>query len=196
MNKNKIISAIRSKDELIVYTSEGNKVKYLFFWGHTAKDDSDVGKECLSQWYEAGFDIEGYHYPTAEHFMMAEKARLFNDKIALDKILESKHPGDAKKLGRTVKGYEEAVWKKQRFDIVVCGNQAKFSQNTELNEYLIKTGDRVLVEASPHDRIWGIGMEQNHSDAENPAKWRGLNLLGFALMEARIIISGQFNVAY
>lgn len=186
MNKNKTITAIRSKDELIRSIAEGNNVNYLFFWGHTAKNNSSVGKECLSQWYEAGFDIDGNIYPTAEHYMMAAKARLFNDHEALEKILESSQPAEAKKLGRTVKGYEDAVWKKQRFDIVVSANQAKFSQNEELKAFLINTGDRVLVEASPHDRIWGIGMEQSHADAENPAKWRGLNLLGFALMEVRV----------
>lgn len=182
---NNITQLIRNKDDLITFIAEGNKVKYLFFWGHTAKDNTRVGKECFSQWYDAGFDLEGIHYPTAEHYMMAEKARLFNDKKALEKILESKHPADAKKLGRTVKGYQEDIWKKQRFDIVVRGNQAKFSQNEKYKEFLLNTTDRVLVEASPRDRIWGIGMGKSNPDAENPAKWRGLNLLGFALMEAR-----------
>ena len=78
---------IRSKEELIVYLATGNNVKYLFFWGHTAKDVSEVGKECLSQWFETDFSIDSVHYPTAEHYMMAEKARLFNDTQALNKIL-------------------------------------------------------------------------------------------------------------
>lgn len=177
---------MRSKEELISYIAEGNKVKYLFFWGHTTKDDSVVGKECLSQWYESSFEIDGIHYPTAEHYMMAEKARLFSDNEALKKILKSKHSGDAKKLGRTVKGYQEDVWKKNRFDIVVRGNQAKFSQNEKLKEFLINTNDRVLVEASPHDRIWGIGIGASSPNAEMPAKWSGLNLLGFTLMEVRV----------
>lgn len=179
------LHSIRSKEELITFITEGNKVKYLFFWGHTPKDDSIVGKECLSQWYESAFEIDGIHYPTAEHYMMAEKARLFNDNDALMKILESKHPGDAKKLGRTVKGYQEDVWKNNRFDIVVRGNQSKFSQNEILSDFLINTGERVLVEASPRDRIWGIGMEQSNPDSENPDRWRGLNLLGFALIQVR-----------
>jgi len=185
------LPSIRSKEELITFIAEGNEVKYLFFWGHTTKNDLVVGKECLSQWYESNFEIDGIHYPTAEHYMMAEKARLFNDSEALKKILESKHPGDAKKQGRTVKGYQDDVWKKHRFNIVVCGNQAKFSQNEKLKEFLINTNDRVLVEASPHDRVWGIGLEQTNPDAENSAKWRGLNLLGFALMKVRTEISGQ-----
>ena len=178
--------AIRSRDELIAYIAEGNKVRYLFFWGHTAKGGSVVGKECLSQWYEADFCVDDIHYPTAEHYMMAEKARLFDDNVALMKILESTSPAEAKKLGRTVKGYQDDIWKKHRFDFVVRGNQAKFSQNQQLKEFLINTGDNILVEASPRDRIWGVGMGQSNPDAENPSKWRGLNLLGFALMEVRM----------
>lgn len=179
------LQRILNRDELIAWLAEGNTVKYLFFWGHTAKDNSNVGKECLSQWYEAGFSIDNIHYASAEHYMMAEKARLFNDNEALQKILEAKHPGDAKKLGRAVKNYEDTLWKQHRFDIVVRANQAKFSQNEKLKEFLVNTGNRVLVEASPRDRIWGIGMGASNADAHNPAKWRGLNLLGFALMAAR-----------
>jgi len=149
---------MKSKQQLITYIAEGNKVKYLFFWGHTAKDPTSVGKECLSQWYEVDFEINNIKYPSAEHFMMAEKACLFNDNEALEKILVSANPGDAKKLGRTVKNYKDDAWKQHRFDIVVRANQAKFSQNENLKEFLINTCDRVLVEASPRDRIWGIGM--------------------------------------
>ena len=176
---------MQNKQELITYIAEGNKVKYLFFWGHTAKDPTSVGKECLSQWYEVVFEINKIKYPSTEHYMMAEKARLFNDNEALEKILVSTHPGDAKKLGRTVKNYHDEVWKQHRFDIVVRANQAKFSQHEKLRTFLINTSDRVLVEASPRDRIWGIGMGASNPDVENPAKWRGLNLLGFALMATR-----------
>lgn len=117
---------VRSKEELIAYIAEGNKVKYLFFWGHTTKDNSFVDKECLSQWYEAGFDIDGIHYSTAEHYMMAEKARLFNDKETLEKVLNSKHPGDAKKIGRTVRGYQEDVWKKIVLKLLCLGIKQSF----------------------------------------------------------------------
>ena len=195
MNKSKKLNSILSKNELIAYVAGGNKIEYIFFWGHTPKDDSIIGKECLSQWYEAVFEIDGIRYPTAEHYMMAEKARLFNDKESLERILKSEHPCDAKNIGRSVKGYQEIIWKKNRFDIVIRANSAKFSQNKLLSEFLNNTGDNILVEASPEDVIWGIGMEQNNLDADDPVKWRGLNLLGFALMEVRIEISGKFNVA-
>lgn len=184
MNTN-VKPGITSKEDLIAYLAEGNEVDYFFFWGHTAKDKNTVGKECLSQWYPAGFEIDGIRYPTAEHYMMAEKARLFNDTDALDKILASTDPAEAKKLGRTVKDYRDDVWKQHRFEIVVRGNTAKFMQNETLNEFLQSTGDKVIVEASPRDRIWGIGMGASNPDASNPGKWKGLNLLGFALTAVR-----------
>jgi len=175
----------RSSEALIAHLAEGNAVKYVFFWGHTPSKDGLVDKSCFSQWYEADFNLEGVHYRTAEHYMMAEKARLFGDEPIRLKILACSHPHEAKKLGRAVKNYDDKTWHAQRFEIVVAGNIAKFSQHTELMEFLQGTGDRVLVEASPRDRIWGIGMGQTNPDAQNPAKWRGLNLLGFALMEVR-----------
>lgn len=182
---NTVMSKIASREELIAYLAEGNAVEYVFFWGHTAKEKNSVGKECLSQWYPSGFEIDGIHYPTAEHYMMAEKARLFGDDAMLQKILATDDPALAKQLGREVKGYQDTIWKKHRFEIVVRGNSAKFGQNGKLKVYLQATGDKILVEASPDDRIWGIGLSENHPDAHNPAKWRGMNLLGFALMEVR-----------
>lgn len=176
---------IKDKDSLISHVAEGHRVKYVFFWGHQKPENGDVKKTCFSQWYEAPFTLDNTYYPTAEHYMMAEKARLFDDNAALEKILRAKHPGDAKKLGRGVRDYQDTLWKQHRFDIVVRGNFAKFSQNPELKSFLLSTENRVLVEASPRDRIWGIGMSESNSNAENPANWRGLNLLGFALMAVR-----------
>ena len=184
--------ALRSRDDLLSFVAHGHRVKYLFFWGHTATKPNVVSKECLSQWYESEFRVDGIVYPSAEHFMMAEKARLFNDQGALERILAVGHPAEAKKIGRAVKDYQEAAWKQHRFDIVVRGNVAKFSQNAALKEFLCASGDRILVEASPLDPIWGIGLDQNDPRAENPAHWRGLNLLGFALMEVR---AGFFSAA-
>ncbi len=166
-------------------TDAGWQPKYVFFWGHTPKNNEPVGKWCFSQWWEAPFEVDGDNYLTAEHYMMAEKARLFADESARQKILESSHPGAAKKLGRTVSGFDETVWREKRFEIVVAGNLAKFEQHADLREFLLGTGQRVLVEASPRDRIWGIGMSENNSDATTPSRWRGLNLLGFALMSVR-----------
>jgi len=88
-------------------------------------------------------------------------------------------------LGRQVKNYDDKLWLANRYEIVKQGNYHKFSQNKDLKTFLINTKDRVLVEASPVDPIWGIGMATDHKDVSNPEKWKGLNLLGFALMEVR-----------
>ncbi len=176
---------IRTKQDLINYLNFGNRVKYLFFWGHQQQSDNAVTKSCFSQWYESPFELDGIKYPTAEHYMMAEKARLFKDKSALAKIVAATHPGEAKKLGRQVTGFKQEIWLEHRLAIVVRGNLGKFSQNPALQEFLLNTKERILVEASPRDRIWGIGLGENNPDALNPYQWRGENLLGFALMEVR-----------
>lgn len=159
--------------------------KFVFFWGHQPSTDGSVTKSCFSQWWFSPFTIDGIEYRTAEHFMMASKARLFGDTATLQRILSAAHPKQAKDFGRLVSDFDEAVWLAHRFDFVVAGNQAKFSQHPDLAKFLLGTGQRVLVEASPVDRIWGIGLAADSPDAAHPERWRGLNLLGFALMQVR-----------
>jgi len=173
-----------NRARLIEAIEAGLEPRYLFFWAHTAKPGSQ-GKECLSQWYPAAFTEDGVRYATAEHYMMAGKARLFGDAAALDAILAAATPAEAKKLGRQVRGFVEATWKQHCSGIVVRASLLKFAQEPELAAFLLASGDSVLVEASPRDRIWGIGMSQNNPAARDPRQWRGQNLLGFALMEAR-----------
>lgn len=180
---------IRTRDQLIDHVNNSNPVKYVFFWGHK-KPNEGVSKTCFSQWYEANFEIDGVIYQTAEHYMMAEKARLFGDTKAEQKIISASNPGEAKKLGRSVLGFDDNLWLENRFSIVVNANVAKFSQNAELKSYLLGTGSRVLVEASPVDKIWGIGLAVNDAGFENPNLWKGENLLGFALMEVRSQLVG------
>ncbi|KQU80446.1 MULTISPECIES: NADAR family protein [unclassified Rhizobacter] len=175
----------RTVDDLLRSLDAGATLKYLLFWGNQPNVDGSIGKGCLSQWFEAGFEVDGQHYLTAEHFMMAEKARLFGDEAARFRILACRTPAEAKKLGRTVEAFDNAVWETARFEIVVTANHAKFSQNLAMRDYLLATGSRVLVEASPVDRIWGIGLAANDMAALHPGAWLGLNLLGFALMEVR-----------
>jgi ribA/ribD-fused uncharacterized protein len=163
--------------------------KYLFFWGHQPTRDGSISKTCFSQWFAAGFTIESIHYPTAEHYMMAEKARLFGDEEVRSTILKSTHPKQAKDNGRKVRNFEANLWEAQRVPIVVAGNLAKFQQNPELQKFLVGTGDRILVEASPVDKIWGIGLAADHPDAASPERWPGLNLLGNALMQVRSILA-------
>lgn len=117
--------------------------------------------------------------------MMAEKARLFSDDEMLESILNAKHPKEMKAFGRAVRNFDNDIWDKECYGIVKRASLAKFSQNLVLADYLKSTKNRILVEASPRDRIWGIGMAQSNPAVENPLKWRGKNLLGFALTEAR-----------
>ncbi len=169
------------------YTIENivQESKFLFFWGHQPNKDGSISKTCFSQWWLSSFEVDKVIYKTAEHWMMAKKAELFKDHEVLAKIIKANSPAEAKKLGREVKNYNETLWLAARFDIVKEGNYHKFSQNADLKNFLINTNDRVLVEASPVDAIWGIGMAGDHKDVMNPEKWKGLNLLGFALMEVR-----------
>jgi ribA/ribD-fused uncharacterized protein len=176
---------LTSKEALIQSIASGKTYKYLFFWGHQPSRDRSVTKSCLSQWWESTFYVDGVAYPTAEHYMMAEKARLFKDRSIADLILQATTAKQVKALGRQVSGFDEALWQNHRNEIVVTGNYQKFTQNTALRDFLLTTGDRVLVEASPVDKIWGIGLAEDHPDAGNPSRWVGLNLLGFALMNVR-----------
>lgn len=171
--------------DLISYIQAGHSVKYLAFWGHTPKTAGMIDKSCLSQWYDTKFVLDGVRYRSAEHYMMAQKALLFNDRAAYRGILNSPHPKQAKEIGREIKTFSEEIWVAQRFAIVVKGNLAKFSQNDELRTFLLSTENRVLVEASPVDQIWGVGLAADDVRISQPEQWRGLNLLGFALMKVR-----------
>lgn len=184
---------IRGMVSLIRALDQGLTPRYLYFWGSFSNADGSISETCLSQWYAAGFAIDGIHYRTAEHYMMAEKARLFGDEAALAKVLRSRFPSEVKKFGREIAAFQEDVWCAHRFDIVVRGNLAKFSQNPALLEWLLATGDSVIVEASPADAIWGIGLAEAHPYAGAPKLWPGLNLLGFALMEVRDRLSCSEN---
>ncbi|WP_031138254.1 MULTISPECIES: NADAR family protein [Streptomyces] len=181
----KITGAVGSQEALIRAVRAGARIRFLHFWGHRPRPDGRIGASCLSQWWPAPFTVNGVAYATAEHWMMAEKARLFEDAAAERAALAAGHPADAKKAGRLVRGFDEAVWARERFRIVVEGSVHKFAAHPELLAYLQGTGDRVLVEASPVDRVWGIGLAADDEAAMDPERWRGPNLLGFALMEAR-----------
>lgn len=158
---------------------------FVFFWNPEPELDGSIGPGCLSQWWPAPFVVDGVRYATAEHFMMAGKARVFGDVEAEASVLADDDPAHAKAVGRAVRGYDTAVWAEHRVDVVTRGNVAKFSQHPDLATYLASTGDAVLVEASPEDRIWGIGLAADHPDASRPGRWPGRNLLGFALADVR-----------
>lgn len=175
----------RSRHELVAAVRAGGAPKWLMFWGHRPSKDGSAGPSCLSQWWPAPFVVDGTNYGSAEHWMMAGKARIFGDEETLGRILAARSPAEAKNLGRLVRDFDENVWAAQRFELVVQGSVAKFGQHAQLLAYLLGTNKRVLVEASPVDRVWGIGLAATDERAADPERWRGLNLLGFALMEAR-----------
>ncbi|MER8522696.1 NADAR family protein [Mesorhizobium sp. M0184] len=160
-------------------------LQFMFFWGHQPAKDGRITSSCFSQWWPAFFEVGGARYPTAEHWMMAEKARLFGDEQALQQILKARSPKQAKNFGREVRGFDEATWNREKRRIVTEGSFAKFAQNKALGKFLQSTGSLVIVEASPVDRVWGIGLSAEDDRAANPLLWRGENLLGFALMSAR-----------
>jgi len=163
----------------------GKLNKYLFFWGHQPSSDESITKTCLSQWWMSDFNKDIDKYCCMEQFMMSEKAKLFEDEEVLQDIMNSKYPKQIKELGRKVRNFNEDTWQKRRYSIILNGNYAKFIQNNALKQFLLGTKNRVLVEASPYDKIWGIGMSADERDIEDPTMWKGLNLLGFALMEVR-----------
>ncbi|MFF2557337.1 NADAR family protein [Nocardia sp. NPDC058058] len=171
--------------QLTAEMADGAIPEFLFFWGHTRTPGYEIGKWVLSQWWQVEFTVDGQSYGSAEHFMMGEKARLFGDEAIRAKILASATPADAKRLGREVRGFDQDTWVAHRFDIVMRGSIAKFGQHEALRDFLIATGDKVLVEAAPRDTIWGIGLGAENPAAAHPSTWRGENLLGFALMDAR-----------
>jgi ribA/ribD-fused uncharacterized protein len=152
---------------------------HIYFWG-----------SIYSQWYSCKFQENKIMFNSAEQYMMYYKALTFNDQENLKKIMATSDPQLQKKLGRLVKGYDDTIWANKRFDVVVQGNYLKFGQNKKLKEELLSTGDKVLVEASPYDKIFGIGLGPTDERILDEKNWDGLNLLGKAIMKARELIKG------
>ncbi|MDE6579498.1 MAG: NADAR family protein [Ruminiclostridium sp.] len=177
-----------TKEALIEKYNSGEKIKFLFFWGHTPSFNGTVTKACFSQWWDCRFTVDGTEYHTAEQYMMSQKAVLFSDEKVRQEIMEAVHPKQYKALGRKISGFKQEIWDSNCREIVIKGNLAKFSQNESLKSFLLNTKDRVLAEASPYDKIWGIGMSKDDKDCENPLLWKGENFLGFCLMEVRDLL--------
>lgn len=165
------------------------ETQIIYFWRHQATPGT-ITETCLSQWYNCTFEVEGQVYHTAEQFMMASKARLFNDNEVLAKIMAADDPHDYKKLGREIRGFEPTLWDANKCEIVAKGNKAKFGQNAELKEYLLSTGNAILIEASPYDKIWGIGLDPQQAKQTTIDQWQGEGLLGLVLMEVRDWLRG------
>ena len=182
-------------DSLLAALASGRRFQYRPFWGHKGRADGTLTDAVFSQWWPSPFEVDHQRYVTAEQFMMAGKARAFGDDEALARILAQPDPAACKALGRAVRRFDAATWATVRFDLVTRGNVAKFGQDPALRGHLLATGDAILVEASPTDRIWGIGLGRNDPRAADPATWRGRNLLGFALVRARGILRGDLPAA-
>jgi ribA/ribD-fused uncharacterized protein len=150
--------------------------QYTFFFTETSP---------FSQWYRCSFRVGDLSFMCAEQFMMHGKARLFDDADIAAKILAADHPRDHKALGRKVKNFDDGAWKRAREKIVMDGNRAKFTQNPELRDVLLATKGTTLVEASPYDKIWGIGLSATDPRAQDSTQWKGQNLLGKILTALR-----------
>ncbi len=147
---------------------------FVFFWNGP-----------FSQWYRAGFQLNGREFVCAEQYMMFCKALLFGDQDVASRILASRSAREQKALGRQVHGFDESTWQMFREGIVFSGNLAKFTQNDDLRRQMVATGSRILVEASPKDTVWGVGLAEDDPHILDRSNWRGHNLLGEILMRVR-----------
>ena len=139
----------------------------------------------FSNWYMSDFEYEGIKFSSLEQYMMYKKAEVFGDESSAAKIRNTHDPNKVKSLGRGVKNYNDTVWNGLRQIIVYEGLYAKFSQNDELKEKLLATGEDILAEASGTDLIWGTGLSMTDENRFDMSKWKGQNLMGFSLMELR-----------
>jgi ribA/ribD-fused uncharacterized protein len=139
----------------------------------------------LSNWYLSTFNIMNREFSSMEQFMMYQKAFFFHDNVVCKKILETQDVSTIKGLGRLVSGYDDNYWNGIRQIVVYEGLMAKFSQNDRLKGLLLETGNAILAECAVKDKIWGIGLSMKDADRLDKTKWRGQNLLGYALMMVR-----------
>lgn len=139
----------------------------------------------LSQWYPCHFMIDGITYNCAEQYMMAQKAKIFNDQEILQKILDAPHPREQKTLGRQIKNFDVDIWNAVAKKVVYKGNMAKFISHTNIYNRLMQTFPAILVEAAPYDKIWGIGLDIDDPRAKDCKQWLGTNWLGEVLTEVR-----------
>ncbi len=157
-----------------------NNPKYIFFW----KPDQPYG--WCSNWHDSPFTINDTIYQTSEHYMMAKKATLMGDQAMTQRIIDCDHPKNAQALGRKIKNWNENLWIDNRERIMDEALTAKFTSHPDLRKLLIDTNPKILVEASPVDKIWGIGLSPDQAyKTPEPTHWKGLNLLGQSLMRVR-----------
>ena len=154
-----------------------NHINPFFFWQSSSP---------FSNWHPARFkDDEGRTFYNSEQYMMYKKAILFNDMVIAEEIIKNKSPKECKALGRKVKNFDSEKWDAVSQEIVYQGCLYKFQQNKELKSYLMKSGNRLIAEASPYDKVWGIGLNAYQARRIPMEEWPGKNLLGIVLMRVR-----------
>lgn len=157
--------------------------KFTLFWG----------KRPFSQWTPAKFTVDGVEYNCTEQYMMAMKAQVFGDKEMQAKIMEATDPADQKRLGRQVRGFDAERWNRICKEVVYKGNYEKFKQNHAMCEKLLATAGTTLVEASPKDKIWGIGLDSKDPRCLDRSQWQGTNWLGEVLTRVRDDLLAEAN---
>lgn len=148
--------------------------QYTFFWNGP-----------FSQWYPSRFTVDEITFTHAEQYMMYRKAKMFGDTEIMQQILASSNPKEQKALGRKVKNFDANAWEKEAKNIVYTGNYHKFTDNPVLLRMLMSTKGTTLVEASPYDKIWGIGLSEEDAKKTPSSQWPGKNWLGEVLTTLR-----------
>lgn len=146
---------------------------------------------AFSNWAPTPFTVDGVSFSTAEQYIMYRKCLTFGDTVTAEKLLSSDSPKEQKALGREAAGYIDSVWAGIRQTVAIRGLYAKFSQDAELKRLLLGTGDAVLVECTSNDRIWACGLDRDDDDRLSADRWKGQNILGFALMEVRNMLRAE-----
>ena len=153
--------------------------KFIFF--HNPSEENGY----LSNWYLCDFVVDGIEFSSMEQYMMYEKAKIFEDYFAMDRIISTKDVREIKEIGREVNNYNDLIWNGYRQIVVFKGLLHKFKQNNDLNIKLLDTNESIIAECAVKDLVWGIGFSLNDEQRFDMEKWKGKNLLGFSLMVVR-----------
>lgn len=182
---------ITNYQALLEKLAEGQRFNYLLF-GQAQSDSRVVNSDCLSPWFPSPFKAEGALFKSLEHFMVAEKARLFKDLPSALKAIMSKTPQKAHKVSKTITGVDNALWATHCEALLVKANYYKFREHQVLTDYLTSTEERILVFADREDILFGAGLPLEAEEMlADPFQWPGENKLGFALMAVRDLLCGK-----
>lgn len=181
---------------LIQQIITGETPSYTCFLSDRCMQNADWDTNCFNENYYAPFKVEGIVYNTVQHWLMAQKAALFYDAVSMEKIIACKTAAHAKLLGSQIKQVDEDVWLANAYALVVKGNVHKFAQHGTLKQKLINTSHSIIVAITPNDCLWGNGMNYQPNQPFNPIKWKGANLLGYALMDVRDILLAEKEMVH